>query len=78
MKNSINQVIHTLKLFPGLNEKQLVQITWNTDRTKKHADLIRRGLEKGKIHRIKAYSGGKKMFIYFVKCESNKLDMLYN
>jgi hypothetical protein len=67
MKNSIKQVIEILKFHPGLTEKEIIAVAWGCERKKRHADLIRRGLEKGKIHRVKSYSNNKKVFIYFVK-----------
>ena len=53
MRNSIDEVVHTLNLFPGLTEKDLIEWTWGCKRGKKHADLIRRGLASGRIDRVK-------------------------
>ena len=69
-RNTQTQLIEHLTLFPCQTEKELVRGLWGSrERDKKHADLLRRALHKGKINRVRVKFENKdtrKVYYYFV------------
>lgn len=71
--NSIKQVVTYLTVCPFKSENEICEAIWGYDRktswrdNKKYADLIRRGLKKGLISRVKAnVKGSRSRYFYFV------------
>ena len=72
MRNSVNQLVETLKHTPFLTENKLFELTFDYVRggwesNKKYADLLRRAMDKGLIVRVEAKSKyDKSRFRYYL------------
>jgi hypothetical protein len=81
MSNSVKQVIAYLQENPFTSENQIMSTVFGYTRrsrcsgsNKKYAELLRRGLDSGKIARIEAKVSGKldKFFYYVPKKKATK------
>jgi hypothetical protein len=59
-RNSQQELVDYLKKNPMKTEKEICTELWGEKRDKKHADLIRRALYKGRIERVKFKIPGDK------------------
>jgi len=74
-RNSINQIIDTLKWKQFLTENELMFVTFGYDRNysrasnKKYADMLRRGMAKGIIDRVemKSLRNSRSKYLYYLK-----------
>ena len=73
MQNSIQDVITYLKVVPFSTETQIQKAVWSYDRAnsirsnKKYADMLRRGLDSGKVARVKAnVKGIRSQYFYYI------------
>tara|TARA_R110002167_G_scaffold352866_1_gene565915 strand:+ start:338 stop:649 length:312 start_codon:yes stop_codon:yes gene_type:complete len=74
-KNSVNEMVEVLKRIGPMEENEINKAAFGFDRNnthssnKKYADMLRRGLKKGIIGRIKypgnALHNSRAQFIYF-------------
>lgn len=82
--NSIKQILHTLAWKSFLTENEIMEVTFGYNRNasrasnKKYADMLRRGMDKGLIKRIKADNTGvrSKYFYYLTNCEVGILKLV--
>ena len=76
MRNSVNQVVESLKENNFQTESEIQENIWGYFRNKsccsnkKYADLLRRGLNKGLYYRVKHIKGRSK-YVYFVVPKNN-------
>ena len=83
-RNSLKEILHTLAWKSFLTENEIMEVTFgynrNEDRSsnKKYADMLRRGMSKGLIKRIKADNTGvrSKYFYYLTSCEAGILKLV--
>ena len=83
-RNSLKEILHTLAWKSFLTENEIMEVTFgynrNEDRSsnKKYADMLRRGMAKGLIKRIKANNTGvrSKYFYYLTSCEVGILKLV--
>lgn len=65
--NSVWDIVDYLKKNPGKSEKDIVQDVFGEPRGKKHAELLKRALQKGIIQRAKKITGdGRTKYFYFL------------
>ena len=75
-RNSVNQIVNYLKQNNFQTESEIQENVFNYFRNetiesnKKYADLLRRAVSKGLVHRIKQRKG-RSQFVYFVVPENN-------
>jgi hypothetical protein len=67
--NSQQELVEFLINNPFKTEKQICTELWNSEREKKHADLIRRALSKGRIGKIRVKTGTVNRIHYYVSSE---------
>jgi uncharacterized membrane protein len=67
--NSQQELVEFLIKNPFKTEKQICTELWSSERGKKHADLIRRALSKGKIGKVRVKIGTVNRIHYFVSSE---------
>ena len=83
-RNSLKQILHTLAWKSFLTENEIMEVTFGYNRNtsgasnKKYADMLRRGMAKGLIKRIKANDTGirSKYFYYLTDCEVGILKLV--
>ena len=83
-RNSLKQILHTLAWKSFLTENEIMEVTFGYNRNtssepnKKYADMLRRGMAKGLIKRIKADNTGvrSKYFYYLTDCEVGILKLV--
>jgi hypothetical protein len=68
--NSQQELVEFLTANPFKTEKQICTELWDSERLKKHADMIRRALFSGKISRIRVKTGTVNRIHYYVSSES--------
>jgi len=70
--NSIKQIIDTLHKISFITENEIMRVTFGYDRNntwesnKKYADMLRRGLSKGIISRVRMDNLGREKYFYFL------------
>ena len=70
--NSVKTMVQVLKEVGPMTEREIQMTCFGYDRNrtwksnKKYADMLRRGLSKGIIARIKTYTGNQSRFMYDV------------
>lgn len=70
--NSIKQIIDTLRQGSFMTENEIMRITFGYNRNmtwesnKKYADMLRRGLDKGIIKRVRIDSWGREKYFYYL------------
>jgi|TARA_B100000073_G_scaffold95909_1_gene76184 hypothetical protein len=70
--NSVKTMVQVLKEEGPMTEREIQMTCFGYDRNrtwksnKKYADMLRRGLSKGIIARIKTYTGNRSRFMYYV------------
>ena len=70
--NSVKTMVQVLKEVGPMTEHEIQMTCFGYDRNnsihsnKKYADMLRRGLSKGIIARIKTYTGNQSRFMYYV------------
>ncbi len=70
--NSIKQIIDTLHQISFITENEIMRVTFGYDRNntcesnKKYADMLRRGLSKGIISRVRMDNLGREKYFYFL------------
>ena len=70
--NSVHEMVDALKRIGPMTENEIHKAAFGYDRNrtwksnKKYADMLRRGLSKGIIARIKTYTGNQSRFMYYV------------
>lgn len=67
--NSQQELVEFLTNNPFKTEKQICAELWDSERLKKHADLIRRALFKGTIGRVRVKTGTRNRIHYYVSSE---------
>ena len=75
-RNSVKQIVEHLIKFPFQTESEIQEDlfgyyrneTWESN--KKYADLLRRAVSKGLVHRVK-HKKGRSQFVYFIVPENN-------
>ena len=75
-RNSVNQIVSYLKQNNFQTESEIQENVFNYFRNetwesnKKYADLLRRAVSRGLVHRVK-HKKGRSQFVYFVVPENN-------
>ena len=75
-RNSVNQIVNYLKQNNFQTESEIQENVFDYFRNetiesnKKYADLLRRAVSKGLVHRVKQRKG-RSQFVYFVVPENN-------
>jgi len=66
--NSVNQIVKFLEANPGKSEAEIHLLVFGTlTAGKKHKDMLRRGLDKGIIARVKCLNPkSKTKYFYFI------------
>jgi len=68
--NSQQELVEFLITNPFKTEKQICNELWDSERLKKHADMIRRALFSGKISRVRVKIGSGNRIHYFVTAKN--------
>lgn len=83
--NSIKQIISTLHQISFITENEIMRVTFGYDRNntwesnKKYADMLRRGLRKGVISRVRMDNlGREKYFYYLTEKEKSIVNLVRN
>ena len=75
-RNSVKQIVEHLIKFPFQTESEIQENVFNYFRNetiesnKKYADLLRRAVSRGLVHRIKQRKG-RSQYVYFIVPENN-------
>ena len=75
-RNSVHEIVDTLKKLGPMTETEVFKATFGYDRNnsnqsnKKYADMLRRGMRKGLISRVETDGLGRARFAYYAKKQS--------